>query len=112
MGLPPDSPETEEEEPEAKEEEAPVWSMAEAEAEFDVAQSMEMAEQQAILDSIRDETEVEANRRLIRQRQSEADALFDELDTEIETEEVAAEQPEVPEGVELRQTAIYSSKDT
>ncbi|KAE8795090.1 hypothetical protein D1007_30030 [Hordeum vulgare] len=63
-GLPLDSPE-QEEEPKAA-----GLSMAEAEAEFAVAQSKEMTEQQAILDSIRDEAEVEANRRLIRQRQA------------------------------------------
>ncbi|KAE8774314.1 hypothetical protein D1007_53340 [Hordeum vulgare] len=62
--------------------------MAEVEAEFAVSQSEKMAEQQAILDSIQDEAAVEANRRLIRQRQAEADAPFDEL----EAEESAAEQ--------------------
>ncbi|KAE8794339.1 hypothetical protein D1007_30887 [Hordeum vulgare] len=50
-----------------------------------------MAKQQAILDSIRDEAEVEANYRLIRQRQAEADALFDELDAEIEAEKAKVE---------------------
>ncbi|KAE8810467.1 putative laccase-11 [Hordeum vulgare] len=75
-GLPPDSSKTEkeeeeEEEPEAMkedepEEEAPGLSMVDAEAKFVVAQSKEMAEQQAILDYIQDEAEVEANRRLIR----------------------------------------------
>ncbi|KAE8815248.1 hypothetical protein D1007_07378 [Hordeum vulgare] len=65
-GLPPDTPETEEEEQlKAMEEEPPGLSMAEEEAEFVVAQSGEMADQQAILDSIRDVAEVEANRRLI-----------------------------------------------
>ncbi|KAE8790175.1 hypothetical protein D1007_35504 [Hordeum vulgare] len=49
------------------EEEAPRLSMAEAEAKFPVTQSKEMTEQRAILDSIRDEAEVEANRRLIQQ---------------------------------------------
>ncbi|KAE8789099.1 hypothetical protein D1007_36788 [Hordeum vulgare] len=83
--------------------------MAEAEAVFVVAQSEEMAEQQDILDSIRDEDEVEANRRLIRQRQTDADALFDELEREIEAEEAAAEQPE---GAELRQMIIYPLEGT
>lgn len=36
---------------------------------------------------------MEANHWLIRQRQTEVDALFDELDAEIAMEEVAAEQP-------------------
>ncbi|KAE8769914.1 putative laccase-11 [Hordeum vulgare] len=96
-GLPPDSSKTKEEEeeedeqqeqPEAMEEEAPGLSMAKAEAEFAVAQPKEMTEQQAILDSIRDEAEVEANRRLIPQRHAKADTLFDEMG-EIEAEEAA-----------------------
>ncbi|KAE8788642.1 hypothetical protein D1007_37209 [Hordeum vulgare] len=87
--------------------------MAEAEAALVVAQSKEMTEQHAILDSIRDEAGVKANRRLIRQRQAEADALFDELDTEIELEEAATEQLEVseaPKGSELWQAAFYPSE--
>ncbi|KAE8807147.1 Auxin response factor 4 [Hordeum vulgare] len=91
----------EEEDPE---EEASGLSMTKAEAEFAVAQSKKMTEQQAILDSIRDEAEMEANRRLIWQRQAEADALFDEL----KAKEAAAEQPESPEGAELWQATIYS----
>ncbi|KAE8813348.1 hypothetical protein D1007_09501 [Hordeum vulgare] len=83
-------------------EEAPGLIMAEVEAELTVAQSEDMAEQHAILDSIRDEAEVEANRQLIRQRQEEADALFDKLDTGIEAEEAAAEQPKASEGAEGR----------
>ncbi|KAE8792631.1 hypothetical protein D1007_32811 [Hordeum vulgare] len=78
--------------------------MAEMKTEFVVAQSEKMTEQK-----VRDETEVKANRRLIRERQAEVDALFDELDAEIEAEEAAAEQPE---GAKLRQAAIYSPKDT
>ncbi|KAE8819517.1 putative LRR receptor-like serine/threonine-protein kinase [Hordeum vulgare] len=66
------------------EEEAPILSMEEAEAEFAIAQLEEMAEQQAILESIRDEAKVEANRLLIRQRQVEANTLFDELKAKIE----------------------------
>ncbi|KAE8788999.1 hypothetical protein D1007_36860 [Hordeum vulgare] len=65
-----------------------------------------MPEQQAILDSIWDEPEVKDNRRLIRQRQAEAEALLDELDTEIEAEEASTEQPEAPEGAELRHAVI------
>ncbi|KAE8812180.1 hypothetical protein D1007_10785 [Hordeum vulgare] len=71
-----------------------------------------MVEQQTILDSIRDEAEVEANRRLIRQRQAEAEALFDELDTEIEAKEAVAKQLEALEGAELRQAAIYPAEGT
>ncbi|KAE8797861.1 hypothetical protein D1007_27001 [Hordeum vulgare] len=103
VGLPPDSPETEEEkkeeqlqeeeeeQPEDMEEEAPGLSMAEAKAEFAIAESKEMTEQQVVLDSIQDEAEVEAKRWLIRQRQTEADALFDELDEEIDAEGAATE---------------------
>ncbi|KAE8773167.1 putative LRR receptor-like serine/threonine-protein kinase [Hordeum vulgare] len=81
-----------EEEPEVMEEdgpeeEAPGFSMAEAEAEFAVAQSEEMAEQQSIRDSFRDVAEMGANRHHIRQRQTEADTLFDKLDAEIKAEE-------------------------
>ncbi|KAE8785286.1 hypothetical protein D1007_41032 [Hordeum vulgare] len=68
-----------------------------------------MMEQQAILDSIRDDAGVEANRRLIRQRQAESDTLFNELDAEIKAEEVA---PEQLEGAELWQPSIYPSKGT
>ncbi|KAE8775920.1 hypothetical protein D1007_51531 [Hordeum vulgare] len=97
----------EEDDPEEK---APDLSMMEAEAEFVITQSKKMAEQQGILDSIRDEAEVEANRRLIRQRQAEANAIFDELEAEIEADEAAVEQPEAPEGAKLRQAAIHSSE--
>ncbi|KAE8792404.1 hypothetical protein D1007_33010 [Hordeum vulgare] len=68
-----------------------------------------MTEQQAILNFIRDEAEMETNRRLIRQRQVEANALFDELDAEIEVEKARGEQREPPEGAELPQAAIYLS---
>ncbi|KAE8805499.1 hypothetical protein D1007_18423 [Hordeum vulgare] len=108
-GLPPESSETKTEQPEAMEEDAPGLSMAEVEAKFAVTQSEKMAEQQVILDSIREEAEVEANRRLIRQRQAEVVALLDELDTEIEAEDAAVEQPEGPE---LRQAAIYPPEGT
>ncbi|KAE8773673.1 hypothetical protein D1007_54076 [Hordeum vulgare] len=89
------------------EEEAPGLSMVKAHAEFVVAQSKEMAKQHAIMDSIWDEAEVEANCRLIWQRQTEADALFYDLDAKIEAEEAASEQPKGAEGAELRQTTIY-----
>lgn len=81
-------------EEEEAEQPAPGFNMAEAEAEFAVAQSAEMAEQQAILESIQDEAYVEANRKFIRQEQAASDALFAELDAEIEEEEAGAEQPE------------------
>ena len=45
------------------------FNMAEAEAEFTVAQAAEMAEQLAILESIQDEAYVEANRQFLRQEQ-------------------------------------------
>lgn len=54
-GLPPDSLEP-------KEAEQPAWGFNMAEAEFVVSQAAEMVEQQAILESIRDEAYVEANR--------------------------------------------------
>ncbi|KAE8796780.1 hypothetical protein D1007_28075 [Hordeum vulgare] len=66
-----------------------------------------MTEQQAILNSIRDEAKVEANRWLIQQRHAEVDVLFDEVETEIEAEEAVTEQLE---GAEQRQVAIYPSK--
>ena len=56
-----------------------------------------MAEQQAILESIQDEAYVEANRPFLRQEQAASDALFAELDAEIEAEEAGADQPEEPE---------------
>ncbi|KAE8770519.1 Cysteinyl-tRNA synthetase [Hordeum vulgare] len=65
-----------------EEEPAPWFNMTEADAEFVVAQAKEMGKQQAILESIHDEAEVEANRELIRKKQSEADTLFDKLDAE------------------------------
>ncbi|KAE8796648.1 hypothetical protein D1007_28267 [Hordeum vulgare] len=89
--------------------------MMEAEAEFAIAQSEKMAKQQTSLNSIRDEAEVETNRRPIRQRQAKADTLFDDLDVEIEAEVAAAEQPEASEGAkgaELRQAAIYLLEGT
>ena len=42
--------------------------MEQAEAEFAVAQAEEMAEQQAILESIQDEAYMEANRMFLRRR--------------------------------------------
>ena len=71
--------------------------MEQAEAEFAGAQSDEMAEQQAILETIQNETCVEANREFLRPEQAESDALFAELDAEIEAEEAGAEQPEASE---------------
>ena len=55
---------------------------------------------------------MEANRRLIRQRQAEADTLFDELEAEIKVEEEAAEQPQAPERAEPQQAAIYPPEGT
>ncbi|KAE8771282.1 Speckle-type POZ protein-like protein [Hordeum vulgare] len=49
--------------------------MAKTEAELAVSEADEMAEQQAILDSISDKAEWEANRRLIRQSSSATHAL-------------------------------------
>ncbi|KAE8799730.1 hypothetical protein D1007_24819 [Hordeum vulgare] len=57
-------------------------------------QADEMAEEQAIVDSIRDEAEVEANRRLIWQRHAKVDALFDEFEAEIAAEEATPKQSE------------------
>ena len=72
------------------------FNMEQAEAEFAVAQSDEMAEQQAILESIHDEAYVEANRTFLRRQLTEPDALFGELNAEIEAEEAGAEQPKEP----------------
>ena len=72
--------------------------MAEAEAEFAGSEAAEMAEQQAIPESIQVEAYVEANRQL----QAASDALFAELDAEIEEEEGRAEQPEAPKARELQ----------
>jgi hypothetical protein len=117
--LPPDSPEQEEEDEQEGEEEEEQqrmeveepdqqvsgFTMEQALDEYAVAQSDEMAEQQAILESIQDEASVSANRALLRRRQAETDALFaflEELDAEYEAEEGGAEQPEAPEGQELQ----------
>ena len=88
-------PEKELEEEEEPKQEAPGLTMAEADAEFVIAQSDEMAEQQAILESIQDEAYVEANRAFLRQEQAASDALFVELDAKIEEEDTRAEQPEL-----------------
>ncbi|KAE8784091.1 D-3-phosphoglycerate dehydrogenase, chloroplastic [Hordeum vulgare] len=55
------------------------------------APGLSMVEAEAILDFIRDDAEVEANRPLIRQRREKANSLFDKLDTKIEAEEAAME---------------------
>ncbi|KAE8797195.1 hypothetical protein D1007_27754 [Hordeum vulgare] len=68
--------------------------MAGTEAEFAIAETEGLLEQQAIPDFIRDEAEVEANRQLIWQRQAEANVLFDELEADIVMEEAAPEQPD------------------
>ncbi|KAE8820360.1 Cysteinyl-tRNA synthetase [Hordeum vulgare] len=75
---------------------APGLNMPETEVDFAVAQAKEMTEQEAILNSIRDEAEVKANRRLIRQRKAEAYALYSDLKLDIATEEAAAEAPDGP----------------
>ena len=84
---------------EAKEpvQQLPGFNMEQAEAEFVVAQSDEMAEQQAILESIQDEAYVEANRAFLRREKAESDALFVELNAEIQVEEAEAEALEEPE---------------
>ncbi|KAE8795877.1 hypothetical protein D1007_29225 [Hordeum vulgare] len=72
-GLPPDSSEMEEEKP----------------------------GEETILYSIEDEAEVEANHRLIQERQAKADAIYDELETDIASEKATTEQPEGTEIVGL-----------
>ena len=81
------------EEAEQPEQELPGFNMEQAEAEFAVAQSDEMAEQQAILESIQDEAYVEANRAFLWREQKESDALFAELDADIEAEELELQLP-------------------
>ena len=83
--------------------------MDEAEAEFAVAQAAGMAEQQAILESIQDEAYVEADRAFLQREQKESDALFAELDAEIEAEEAGAEEPELQLPPMLRSRARRSS---
>ncbi|KAE8788086.1 Cysteinyl-tRNA synthetase [Hordeum vulgare] len=78
-----------------EDETASGFNIAEANAEFAAAQVEEMAEQHDILESIQNEVEVEANRKLIRQKQAKANALFNELDTKIATEEAGAERAEL-----------------
>lgn len=68
------------------------FNMEQAEAEFAVAWSDEMARQQAILKSIQDEAYVEANWAFLRPEQAESGLLFVELETKIEAEEAGAEQ--------------------
>jgi hypothetical protein len=78
--------EEEEEQPEEKEE-----PDQQAEAEFFAAAEVDqMAEQKAILASIQDEASLEANRAFLRRTHAESDALFAELNTEIEAEEAGA----------------------
>jgi hypothetical protein len=86
--------------------------MEQAETEFAVSQSDEMAEQQAILESIQDEAYMEANRAFLRREQAESDALFAELDAEIEAEEAGAKQLEAPEGQELQLPPMLSQPGT
>ena len=63
------------------------FNMEQIEAEFDVAKSEEMAEQHAIPESIQNVAYVEANPAFLRREQEESDALFAELDAEIEPEQ-------------------------
>ncbi|KAE8805920.1 Auxin response factor 4 [Hordeum vulgare] len=86
-----DEPEEEEEDPEIH---AMGLNMTEAETEFIVAEPEEMVEQHAILDSIRVEAGVKANRRVIWQRQAKADALYADLKANIAVEEAVAEASE------------------
>ncbi|XP_044360649.1 uncharacterized protein [Triticum aestivum] len=122
VGLPLDSPKPEEEEqqpedvegeplpepmevadPQEEEVEQPAprrgrgVTMAEAEAEFAVTQAVEMAEQQAILESIQDEAYVEANWQFLRQERAASDTLIAELDVDIEAEEAGVEKPKALE---------------
>ena len=69
-----------------------------------VAQAAEMAEQQTILESIHHEAYVEANR----QEWAATDALFDEVDEEMDAE-VGAEELEEPE---LRLPLTYPKSGT
>ena len=100
--------------PEEDEAEQPgaAFNMAKAEAEFAVTLAAEMVEQQVILDSIQDEAYVVANRAFLRQEQAASDALFAELDADIEEDEAGAEQPEPPEEPELQLPPIYTKPGT
>ncbi|KAE8793837.1 hypothetical protein D1007_31423 [Hordeum vulgare] len=52
------------------------FSTGEAQAEFQVAQAEEAAEQPAILDSAQSKTRVEANRRLLHKARTKRDEFF------------------------------------
>ena len=73
---------------------APGFNMEDAEAEFVVAQASEMAQHIAILESIQDEAYAETNRQFIRQERATTDALFDEVQAEMDAD-ADAEEPEV-----------------
>ena len=77
--------------------------MADAEAEYEAAQAMEMVEQTAVHDSILDEVYVEANRQFIGIKQAVMEALFIELDGKAEVEE----GPESSQAQELPHFPIY-----
>ncbi|KAE8800848.1 hypothetical protein D1007_23558 [Hordeum vulgare] len=62
-----------------------------------------------ILESVKDEAEVKANRELIWQNKAKVDSLFDKLEAEKATKEVGAKQLE---GAELQLRHIYPSKGT
>ncbi|KAE8800852.1 hypothetical protein D1007_23562 [Hordeum vulgare] len=64
---------------------------------------------EVILESVKDEAEVKANRELIWQKKAKVDSLFDKLEAEKATEEAGAKQSE---GTELHLRHIYPSKGT
>ncbi|KAE8767491.1 hypothetical protein D1007_61158 [Hordeum vulgare] len=68
--------------------------MEDAEAEFAVAQSVEMAQQHAILESIQDEAHVETNWLFIQQDRAMIRAVFAQLNAEAEADVKAALAPE------------------
>jgi hypothetical protein len=55
---------------------------------------------------------VEANRAFLRREQAASDALFAELNTEIDAEEAGAEEPEAPEEPELQLPPMLSKPGT
>ena len=87
--------EVEEEETEEPDQQVSPFKMEQAEAEFVVAQSDKMVEQQAILESSQDETYVDTNQAFLQREQTETDMLFAELDAEIEAEKAGVEEPEL-----------------
>ena len=84
------------------------FTVEEAMAKFTIAQAPEMTEQTTILESIQDGAYVESNRHFIRRELVETDALFDEVEAEME----AVAEAEQPKEAELRLSSMYLEPGT